>query len=131
MIALRRAAIGLDWSDEAIATELPDSRVRDNLQRTASMSGIAAVIGEVGSSGFVAETIPVAFELARQMRTVGIEAAMHELNAIGGDTDTIGSIASQIWAAESGFDAAHLLTGVPGADRVIALATQFAQFAAG
>jgi ADP-ribosylglycohydrolase len=110
--------------------ELPDSRVRDNLLLTAGIAGVAAVVGEVGSSGFVAETIPAAFEVARQMRVAGFEAAMDEMNALGGDTDTIGSIAGQIWGATTGIAPAYLLAGISGADRVVAVADRFAQLAA-
>src|SRR6185295_4752684 len=75
VVALRRSAVALDWSNEAVASELPDSRVRDYLLRAAGLAGVRAVVGEVGSSGFAAETIPVAFEVARQMRVSGLESA--------------------------------------------------------
>lgn len=128
VIALRRAATAMDWSNEVVAAELPDSRVRDNLQRAAALSGVAPVVDEVGASGFVAETVPVAFELARRISTVGIEAAIIELISLGGDTDTIGSIGGQISAVATGIDSAHLLTNIAGAQRVIDIADRFAQF---
>jgi ADP-ribosyl-[dinitrogen reductase] hydrolase len=131
VIALRRAATEMDWSNEAVAAELPDSRVRDNLQRAASLSGLAELITEVGASGFVAETVPVAFEVARRMRAIGLEAAVLELNAFDGDGDTIGSIAGQLFGAATGIDAAPLLTDVAGAQAVLEIADQFAQFTAG
>jgi ADP-ribosylglycohydrolase len=131
VVALRRTAAGLDWSNEVVASELPDSRVRDYLLRASGLAGVGPVVGEVGSSGFVAETIPVAFEVARQMRVIGLESAMHEMNSLGGDTDTIGSIAGQIWGAATGIDSVHLLANISGAGQVIAVADRFAQFAGG
>ena len=131
VVALRRAAAALDWSNESIGSELPDSRVRDYLLRAAGISGIAPVVAEVGSSGFVAETIPVAFELARLMRSAGFEAAMAEMNALGGDADTIGSIAGQIWGTETSIAPAPLLNNISGAERVMDVADRFARFAAG
>jgi len=131
VVALRRAAMGLDWSNAAVAPLLPDSRVRDNLERAAPIGGVEAVVREVGSSGFVAETVPVAFEVARRMHVVGLEAALYELNALGGDTDTIGSLAGQLWGVASSHTAAHLLSDVPGADKVTSIAERFAVYAVG
>jgi ADP-ribosylglycohydrolase len=129
VVALRRTAAALDWSNEAVASELPDSRVRDYLIRASGLVGVGPVVGEVGSSGFVAETIPVAFEIARQMRVIGFESAIHEMNSLGGDTDTVGSIGGQIWGAATGIDSADLLANISGASRVIEVADRFAQFA--
>lgn len=128
VIALRRAAVGLDDSNASVAAELPDSNVRDNVLRAASLPDLAAVAREIGSSGFVAETIPMAFELTRRMRSIGIDSAMAEMNKLGGDTDTIGSIAAQIFGASTDIDPTHLLVDIPGADRVIAIADRFARY---
>ena len=65
------------------------------------------------------------------MRAAGFDAAMNEMNSLGGDTDTIGSIAGQIWGAATGIAPAHLVAGISGADRVLAVADRFAQFVAG
>jgi ADP-ribosylglycohydrolase len=51
------------------------------------------------------------------------------MNALGGDTDTIGSLAGQIWGAATGLDASHVLPDVPGAERVLRIADRFAQYA--
>ena len=128
--AIRRAAVGLDWSNPAIAMELPDSRVRDNLLSAPLLAhpNVGAVVTRIGASGFVAETIPVAFELARQMLVTGLEVAMVEMNALGGDTDTIGSMAGQISGVAVGLDASHVLADVRGAERVIRIADRFSQY---
>lgn len=132
VITLRRAAAGADWSNEVLGAELPDSRVRDNLLRASAVrdGGLSAVVQEIGASGFVAETIPVALEVARLMETVGVEPALEELIRLGGDTDTIGSIAGQIWGVATGGDVKHLLREVPNASLVLEIAGRFADFAA-
>ena len=76
----------------AIAMALPDSRVRDQLLSIAQMSegaAIASVAERFGSSGFVAETVPLALFAACQMPTAGLEGIMAELVVVGGDMDTI------------------------------------------
>jgi ADP-ribosylglycohydrolase len=127
VLAVRRAATGRDWPNEEIASELPDSRVRDHLASGALLAGsLSAVVHQLGSSGFVAETVVVAFELARQICSSGFEAALYAMNDLGGDTDTIGAIAGQIAGAALGTVSTALLTGVPGTDRVLEVARQFA-----
>lgn len=59
------------------------------------------------------ETIPVALEVARLMETVGVEPALEKLLRLGGDADTIGSIAGQT-----------------DASLVLEIAVRFAHFAA-
>lgn len=130
VIAIRRAAAGEDWSNDAVALLLPDTRVRDNLGSAAPLSGLDAVFSEVGASGFVAETIPMAFETARRMLDVGVEPAMQELNALGGDSDTIGSIAGQICGVASSIDMSHLLVDLSDAETVLATAQRFARHVA-
>jgi ADP-ribosylglycohydrolase len=93
-------------------------------------AGLSAVVQEIGASGFVAETIPVALEVARLMETVGVEPAMEALIRLGGDTDTIGSIAGQIWGVATGGDLRHLLREVPNSSLVLEIAGRFAHFAA-
>jgi ADP-ribosylglycohydrolase len=129
VLAVRRAAIGRDWASQEISPELPDSRVRDYLISGASLGSLSAVVQQLGSSGFVAETVVVAFELARQICTTGFKTAIYALNEMGGDTDTIGAIAGQIAGAALGTVSSELLDGVPGADRVLRVARQFAAFA--
>lgn len=63
------------------------------------------------------------------MADVGIEAAMLELNALGGDSDTIGSIAGQIFGVATAVDASDLLADVAGAPKVIDVAHRFAKHA--
>lgn len=130
ILALRRAAAAIDWSNAAIATELPDSRVRDNLLRSASLDdrNLGSVVALIGASGFVAETIPVAFELARQMHATTFEGAIREMNSLGGDTDTIGSIAGQLWGVVTGADVSHYFSDISGAERVLRIADQYAHY---
>jgi ADP-ribosylglycohydrolase len=132
VIAVRSAALRESWSPDILALSLPDSRVRDNLVASAGMAdeSLQTLARSIGSSGFVAETVPIALKLARAITQRGFEPAIYEMNEIGGDTDTIAAIAGQIAAAELGEVPKHLLEGVPGAEHVISVAEAFAAFAA-
>jgi ADP-ribosylglycohydrolase len=130
VVGTRRAAAGLDWSHAAIAAALPDSRVRDNMLRAADLAGrdFETVAAAIGTGGFVAETVPAAMELARWMQSVGFESGMRDMNRLGGDADTIGAIAGQLWAAAAAQDVSSLIADVAGVERVLAIANQFDDF---
>lgn len=110
--------------------ELPDSVVRDRLLGLGEMS-IAEMALRFGSSGYVAESVPLAIFAARQR--LGFEDMLEQVIAVGGDTDTNASIAGQIAGARLG------LSGLPGAlldrlpDRaeILAVAERFAAYCAG
>jgi ADP-ribosylglycohydrolase len=90
---------------EDVAAVLPDSKVRDRLVRYASFSDDVqpADIGHTwGSSGFVADSVPLALFAARAFgRRNFVEVIASAINA-GGDTDTIGSITGQVAGAAVG-----------------------------
>jgi ADP-ribosyl-[dinitrogen reductase] hydrolase len=104
-------ALRLTWPDSrdamlrAVSAELPDCRVRDQLQRAAEL-GPAASLQDVairsGTSGWVVETVPIALAAAWYMAEVSFHAGLDELVRIGGDTDTIASIAGQVAGARLG-----------------------------
>jgi ADP-ribosylglycohydrolase len=130
VFAIRAAAGGEPVSAREIAHALPDSRVRDNLLTLASRPDLSVtqIAALVGSSGFAAESVPVAIAMTPAMIERGFEATLHELNDAGGDTDTIGSIAGQIAGASVGEELLpmNLLTSVPGAEELLAVARRFA-----
>jgi ADP-ribosyl-[dinitrogen reductase] hydrolase len=131
VIAVRSAAQRQSWSAEFVGSCLPDTRVRDNIMALAGMNGasLQTVARSIGSSGFVAETVPVALKLAQAITENGFESAIYEMNEIGGDTDTIAAIAGQIAGAELG-EAPHLLLrDVPGRETIVSVAEAFATFA--
>src|SRR5262249_53545682 len=101
--------------------------------RSSSLSdrNLRSVVVLIGASGFVAETIPVAFELARQMHATTFEGAIAEMNSLGGDTDTIGSLAGQLWGVVTRRDVSHIVSDIPGAERVLQVADQYSQHVGG
>lgn len=129
VLAIRRAAKGEIPSPRSLAAQLPDSRVRDYLIRAGSHDNwtLADVAREIGTSGFTPETIAVAMTLVREMMHYGIEAAIRELNELGGDTDTIGSIAGQMAGTLLGADnlPLHVLSSVPDVETITRVAEDF------
>jgi ADP-ribosyl-[dinitrogen reductase] hydrolase len=96
-----RIAVTSDWQDppstlRQIASPLPDSHVKDRLMLISDLppkEPFGQIATSFGSSGFVAETVPLAIVCAIKMTTAGIETVMAELSKFNGDIDTIGSIA--------------------------------------
>jgi ADP-ribosyl-[dinitrogen reductase] hydrolase len=119
-MAIRAAATGGEWSPTSISESLPDSLVKDHLLRADS----------VGSSGFAPETVARALVVAARIVSDGFEPSLYAMNEIGGDTDTIGSIAGQIAGAALGADALplHLLDRVSHREDVRRIADEFARY---
>jgi ADP-ribosyl-[dinitrogen reductase] hydrolase len=88
-----------------ITTEIPDTLVRDNLlklQERPSMTILEAA-DLIGSSGHVAESVPLAIFAAQQIRNADISKIIAEIITCGGDTDTNASMAGQIMGAFLGY----------------------------
>jgi ADP-ribosyl-[dinitrogen reductase] hydrolase len=130
VLAIRSAATGRLPSASSLAAALPDSRVRDYLLRAARReeAPLDEIAREIGTSGFTPETVAMALVVTPRIVRNGLESAIHRLNEIGGDTDTIGSIAGQIAGAMLGPDKVPLqaLDGVPSAEEVKRIAWRFA-----
>jgi ADP-ribosyl-[dinitrogen reductase] hydrolase len=92
-----------------VAGQLPESKLRDRLIAWAAVRDrdfeVQAV--KLGVSGYVVDTVPVALAAARRMENGSFEETLDMLIALGGDTDTIASIAGQIAGARLG------LSGIP------------------
>ncbi|MEM7261680.1 MAG: ADP-ribosylglycohydrolase family protein [Planctomycetota bacterium] len=80
---------------------LPDSRVRDRLlklrERTPTVADYA---NEFGATGYVVDSVPLAILAALNARD--FDSLIQEIIACGGDTDTIASMAAQVFAAARG-----------------------------
>jgi len=123
VIAIRDVARGEPLDYARIADRIPDSVTRDNLQRLRHDLEWSA--REIGTSGYAAETVPIACTLATAIiASRSFEEPIYRLNEIGGDTDTIASIAGQIAGAALGIDAVptHEIDG-----EVLRIAEQFAK----
>jgi len=56
-------------------------------------------IGQLGNSGYVVDSVPLAITAASRVTKIGIDEMHKELIEIGGDTDTNCSIAGQVTGA--------------------------------
>ena len=81
-----------------IIEQIPDTRVRDRLVEIKDLKTLEE-IGQIGSNGYVVNSVPLAIAAANKVREIGIEEMYLQLIEIGGDTDTNCSIAGQIAGA--------------------------------
>jgi ADP-ribosylglycohydrolase len=88
-----------------VAPSLPDSQVRDRILKYATFPDDVEPpdIGQTwGSSGFVADSVPLALFAARAIGRRNFTEVVGSAVSAGGDTDTIGSLAGQIAGAAVG-----------------------------
>jgi ADP-ribosyl-[dinitrogen reductase] hydrolase len=118
---------------QGVAAKLPDSRVRDNLVAVGGsglLEDLAGLAEHFGCSGYVVETVPLALAAGWHMVSRGMQPVLEELVAIGGDTDTIASIAGQIAGARLGGSALPdvLVAQLPERVWVTDVASRFSKF---
>ena len=97
-----------------VAEKLPDTRVRDRLIELRARGGdpkAAAV--EFGNSGYVVDAVPLALLVAAAGHGEPLESVLQAAVSLGGDTDTIASIAGQVVGAAGCNLPAALLAAVP------------------
>jgi ADP-ribosylglycohydrolase len=123
-----------NWPDDVFAhlvRRLPDSRMRDRLTEVASLPeecSVAEVARRFGSSGYVVETVPLALAVARRMTEGDMAQALAELVELGGDSDTIGSIAGQVSGFHLGYERLpETLRDLEPVQAILPLAEAFAQ----
>jgi ADP-ribosyl-[dinitrogen reductase] hydrolase len=134
LIAIRLAALGT-WSRSPgifrqIADPIPDSHVKDRLTILANLPEdmpLGELAVRFGSSGFVAETVPLALTAAMRMTPAAMESVIAEIVEAGGDSDTIGSIAGQIAGVDLGFSRLpkELVANVPESKMIFEAAMRF------
>ena len=116
----------LSW----VAEDLPATGVRERLIQMAKLkeqSAIAEVGRTFGSSGYVVESVPLAIYGASFIDHIGFEQLLKDLIAVGGDTDTIASIAGQIVGTRLGYTGLpDLLNRLPEHELISSIAEQFA-----
>lgn len=108
---------------------LPDSRVRDKIIELNNLSddiSINEIGAKYGSSGYVAESIPLALYSAQSISKMSLEEIVKSIICVGGDTDTIGSIAGQIIGAWIGFSRlpAKLVSRLPNGEFLSSIADE-------
>lgn len=91
---------------DKIVAEIPDTNVRDRLIELRKLSDCSIV--EVGkkfkTSGYVADSVPIAIFAAQKIDRNSFYEIITDLIKIGGDTDTVCSMAGQIIGALKGTD---------------------------
>lgn len=90
---------------QVVASSLPDCRVRDRLLDFSSIPPRADLqsVAEIhGSSGFVAQTVPLALLVAQRMLATELSTVMRDAAAVSEDADTICAIACQVAGAHLG-----------------------------
>ena len=113
---------------------LPDTQVRDCLKKLQEDSEIS--IGQAseisGTSGFVAESVPLAIFAGLKGFDCGLSEIIETVVGCGGDTDTIGSMAGQIAGAILGVnsDLLGLLEKLDDRDAIRRNVEAFAKFVA-
>jgi ADP-ribosyl-[dinitrogen reductase] hydrolase len=121
---------------QLVASELPDSRIRDQLWATAQLANqepLAFLAQRFGSSGFVVETVPLSLVAGYRSINQGLEVVIKEIIAIGGDTDTIASIAGQLSGAQTGVAVfpESLVNQLPEKEWISDIADRFSRFVEG
>jgi ADP-ribosylglycohydrolase len=132
------AAVRAAWLDACslgdellplVASALPDSLVRDRLLELSVVAGamtLAEIAVRYGASGYVVESVPLALAAAARLESLGFESLMESIVVLGGDSDTIASIAGQIAGCRLGLAAlpAAMLAQLPYRDTVMETAVR-------
>ena len=66
---------------------------------------LAELAQQIGTSGYATESVPLALCGAQRVQSTGFQGMMEELISLGGDTDTIASMAGQVAGTILGYDA--------------------------
>lgn len=112
-----------------------DSRIRDNLcgLRDAGDFDYARAAQQLGTGGFAAHSVPLALLAALFGVDAGVESMFEAIVEVGGDTDSIASMAGQLVGAAIGFDGlpAGLLGQLPERDVLDEVFGSFGEFVVG
>ena len=138
IVAGIRSALSGEWPDRttflrAAAVMLPDCLVRDRIVEIEGMRGTPQeVSAKLGASGYVVDSVPLALLCAESARDVGLREVLERAIELGGDADTIASMAGQVAGAALGTDGigAHI-EQVGHANQIIETTQEFATFVCG
>ncbi|MFC1745785.1 ADP-ribosylglycohydrolase family protein [Candidatus Riflebacteria bacterium] len=109
---------------------LPDTRVKDRLILISELhpdTSITQAVKIFGNSGYVVETVPLAFYAFLKGMEMGFIPAIQETVLNGGDADTIASMAGQMHGGWCGVDALPqpFIEKVPGKEDIEAVLLEF------
>jgi len=113
-----------------IVEELPHTAVRERFLRLTDLQGqsIASIAKRFGCSGYVVESVPLALYAAAEFSHLSSSDVLTHLIEVGGDTDTIASIAGQIIGTRIGLSALphEFIARLPDREFVLSTAERFA-----
>jgi ADP-ribosyl-[dinitrogen reductase] hydrolase len=114
-----------------IIEKLPHTAVRNQFVQLIELHGqsIASIAQRFGCSGYVVESVPLALYAAAEFSHSRFNDVLTNLIEVGGDTDTIASIAGQIIGARIGLSALprKLITRLPDRDFILSTAERFGE----
>jgi ADP-ribosylglycohydrolase len=115
-----------------VARQLPDSAVRDRLRELENLNPktpLQDIGAQFGSSGYAVESVPLALFAAQQAHDSDFTVWLRGVIAVGGDTDTIASMAGQIAGCCLTIDRlpAALIARVPGIEQMREKIAAFAE----
>lgn len=135
MLAIR-AVLADRWSSErtfleCVVSQLPDSNVRDRIDQILAL-GVSAqeIARRFGATGYVVDSVPLALHCAQDIAKKPLCSVLKQTISIGGDTDTIASIAGQIAGTVIGWNGLpHERIGqLAESEPLCAIANEFAEF---
>jgi ADP-ribosyl-[dinitrogen reductase] hydrolase len=137
VLAIRSVLSG-DWSQyqsflAATVDNLPDSAVRDRIQSLLPLKVPASEVAlSFGATGHVVDTVPLALYCAQSIAFEPLPAVLALAIGVGGDTDTIASIAGQLAGTVVGSAGIphELFAAVEGGEEVADIAEAFSEFVA-
>lgn len=98
--------------------------VRDRLYALEAVGTIRDA-ARLGTSGYVADSVPLALFASRQSPQIGFTAMLEQIVEAGGDTDSNASIACQVAGATLGHTGLprELLERLPDRESIVKIAT--------
>lgn len=105
-----QASLTMKWEDQMglfayILPNIPDCLLKDRMEIISSdhqNSSLEKIANTLGCSGYVVESVPLAIWGAGHIQKYGFKMLLEKLITVGGDTDTIASIAGQIAGTKIG-----------------------------
>jgi ADP-ribosylglycohydrolase len=135
MLAIRSVLSGI-WSQHrsflaATVDNLPDSAVRDRIEALLPLQVPPSEVARCfGATGHVVDTVPLALYCAQSIASDPLPAVLARTINVGGDADTIASIAGQLAGAVVGSAGVppELFADVDGGDDFAVIVEEFADF---
>jgi len=135
VLAIRSVITGT-WSQDrtflhAAVDGLPDSAVRDRiLELLPQQLPASDVANRFGATGYVVDSVPLALYCAQSIASEPLPSVLARTIGLGGDTDTIASIAGQLAGTVAGSQEIphELVADIHGSEEVRSIAEAFAEF---